>query len=47
MNSVRVLFDALMLPLLAPLAAKDSTHFTLFEKPRFAFFEEIRRFLRE
>jgi hypothetical protein len=22
-------------------------HFTLFEKPRFAFFEEIRRFLRE
>jgi pimeloyl-ACP methyl ester carboxylesterase len=26
---------------------KDSTHFTLFEKPRFEFFEEIRKFLRE
>jgi pimeloyl-ACP methyl ester carboxylesterase len=26
---------------------KDATHFVLFEKPRFAFFNEILKFLRE
>ncbi len=26
---------------------KDATHFVLFEKPRFQFFDEILRFLRE
>lgn len=34
-------------PVKKSVLIKDSTHFTLFEKPRFEFFNEILRFLRE
>src|SRR5262245_32244418 len=42
-----LLRDLTNAPVKRHVVIRNSTHFTLFEKPRFEFFEEIRKFLRE